>query len=302
MLIRVLGAAAGGGFPQWNAASAANRRAFARDATAPSQTQSSLAVSADGRDWVLLNASPDLRQQILATPALHPRKGPRSSPIAAVVLTNADVDHIAGLLSLREGHAFAIHATAKTLATLAANPVFNVLDAGLVARHAIALGQPFAPIAGIEAVAFAVPGKTALYLERADAPDFGSEPEDTIGLEIRETRPGARFFYIPACREMTEALARRLAGAPLLFFDGTLYTDDEMLRSGEGKKTGRRMGHMPMTGEGGALEAFAEIPVARKLFIHINNSNPVLLRDSPERRAVEAAGWEVAADGMEIAL
>jgi len=302
MLIRVLGSAAGGGFPQWNANSAANARAFSGDAAAQPRTQSSLAVSANGAHWVLLNASPDIRQQILATPALHPKSGLRSSPIVSVVLTNGDVDHVAGLLSLRERQAFTVHATARVLSVLGANPIFGVLDPKCVTRAPIGFDAPFAPAPGLEIAAFPVPGKVALWLEDKAAPGFGTQDQDTIGLRIAETATGRAFFYIPGCREMTDALAARLARAELVFFDGTLLTDDEMIRSGEGTKTGRRMGHMPMTGEGGSVEAFRALDVARKVFVHINNSNPVLLDDAPERAALAAEGWEIASDGQEIVL
>ncbi|HEX6979042.1 MAG TPA: pyrroloquinoline quinone biosynthesis protein PqqB [Alphaproteobacteria bacterium] len=308
MRILVLGAAAGGGFPQWNCNCANCRRARAGDPAAPPRTQSSLAVSADGDRWVLLNASPDLRQQILANTVLHPRRDGRHSPIAGVVLTNADVDHVAGLLSLREGAPFTLYATDRVLAVLRANAIFNVLDADLVGRRAMPLDTPVElsdvdgrPL-GLTVMAFPVPGKIALYLENAAAgADFGTRAGDTVGLEISadSTR---RFFYLPACAAMPPDLAARLADAPLVFFDGTLWQDDEMLAAGVGRKTGRRMGHMSVSGTDGALAAFAPLGVRRRVFIHVNNTNPILLSDSPERAKVEAAGWEVAYDGMEIRL
>jgi pyrroloquinoline quinone biosynthesis protein B len=247
---------------------------------------------------VLLNASPDLRQQILATPALHPKAAPRHSPITAVLLTNGDIDHVAGLLTLRESQPFDLYATAAILDVLAANPVFDALNPAYVARHRMALDEAI-EVAGLTVLAFAVPGKVALYLERGE-PVIGGEGEDTIGLEVRAG--GKRFYFVPGCARLTDGLAARLAGAPLIFFDGTLWTDDEMVRSGTGAKTGARMGHISVSGPDGSLAALASLDVGRKVYIHINNTNPMLLDDSPERAVVLRAGWEVAHDGMEVRL
>jgi pyrroloquinoline quinone biosynthesis protein B len=298
MRIIVLGSAAGGGYPQWNSACAVGARAWRQDPAARWRTQCSLAVSADDRRWVLLNASPDLRQQILATPALHPKAAPRHSPISAVVLTNGDIDHVAGLLNLRESHAFDLYATGAILDVLAANPIFDALNPAYVTRHRIALDEAI-EVAGVEIRPFAVPGKVALYLERGE-PVIGGESEDTIGLEIRAG--DGRFFFVPGCARLTEGLAARLEGAPLVFFDGTLWRDDEMVQSGTGAKTGARMGHMSVFGPDGSLAALAALGVGRKVYIHINNTNPMLLDDSPERAAAVRAGWEVAHDGMEVRL
>jgi pyrroloquinoline quinone biosynthesis protein B len=300
MRLVVLGAAAGGGFPQWNSACPVGRRAWQRDPAASWRTQCSVALSADGERWTLLNASPDLRQQILATPVLHPRRGPRHSPIAAVVLTNGDVDHVAGLLTLRENQSFALYATGATLAVLESNPIFNVLNPEFVRRAPLTLEQPVELEGGGTIVPFAVPGKVPLYLE-GDAPAIGAETENVVGLELG-ARAGESAFFIPGCAHVTPALAERLRGAPLVLFDGTLWTDDEMIRSETGAKTGTRMGHMSICGPEGTLAAFAPLDVRRKVLIHINNTNPILLDDSAERKVVEAAGWEVAYDGMEIEL
>jgi pyrroloquinoline quinone biosynthesis protein B len=300
MRLIVLGAAAGGGFPQWNSACAVGRRAWQRDPAASWRTQCSVALSADGERWTLLNASPDLRQQILATPALHPRRGPRHSPITAVVLTNGDVDHVAGLLNLRESQPFTLYATRAILRVLESNPIFNVLNPEFVRRRLLSLDQPAQLDGGPTIVPFAVPGKVPLYLE-GDAMEIGAETEDVIGLELRGER-AERALFVPGCARLTRALADRLRGAALVLFDGTLWTDDEMIRSETGVKTGARMGHMSLSGPDGTLAAFEPLGARRKVLIHINNTNPVLLDDSAERTAVEAAGWEVAYDGMEIEL
>ncbi len=295
----VLGAAAGGGFPQWNSAGSGCLRARAGDPAAPARTQASIAVSADGESWLLVNASPDLRQQIAATPALHPRRGTlRNSPIQAVVLTGAEVDAIAGLLHLRERHAFGILGTPSTLAVLDENPIFRALNPDFVARRAIRPGESVDAV-GIAVTAYAVPGKVPLFAEGTGEPGVTEEGE-AIGVAL--SAGGGTLHYIPGCAMMTDALRARLSGAECVMFDGTLFTDDEMIRLGAGPKTGRRMGHMPMTGPGSTLEAFAAIPVGRRIFVHINNTNPALLADSPERARLTAAGWELAEDGMEIRL
>ncbi len=310
MQIRILGSSAGGGFPQWNCN---GRQSAAVRAGLPGfrpRTQSSLAVSANGTDWALLNASPDLRQQIIDTPALWPKPNGklRDSPIKAAVLTNGDVDHIIGLIDLRESQAFSIYASDRILAVLAANSVFDILARDLVARVVLPLGEA-APItgAGIDlgllVTAFAVQGKVALYLEDASAgPSFGTRTGDTVGLEVVETATGRRFYYIPGCSKIDEELAARIKGADLVFFDGTLYTDSEMIDQGLLAKTGARMGHVSISGPEGSIAAFAPLGVRRKIFVHINNSNPVLDETSEARRAAEAAGWEVGADGMEVGL
>jgi pyrroloquinoline quinone biosynthesis protein B len=310
MLIKVLGSAAGGGLPQINC-SCRNCTGVRRgERGLAARSQSSVAVSADGRRWVLLNASPDLRQQVAATPELMPgpERGPRHSPVEAVALTNGDLDHVAGLLSLREGIPFAIYASAEVLAALDANSVFKALDRGIVPRVAIANGGPVKlgtsdDGLGLLLEAFPVPGKVALYLEdKAAGPNFGTREGDTLGFRITDAATGPSFFFIPGCAAVDANLAARLRGAELVLFDGTLYTDDEMITQGLSAKTGKRMGHISMSGPDGSMAAFASLDVRRRVYVHMNNSNPALREGSPERRAVEAAGWEVAFDGMEIRL
>jgi pyrroloquinoline quinone biosynthesis protein B len=293
----VLGAAAGGGFPQWNCRCNVCRLAWSGDARVRPRTQASLAVSADGRNWALLNASPDLRSQIQATPLLHPRDGTRHSPIQAVVLTGAEIDQTAGLLSLRERWQFALYGTAATLAAVASNPMFGALAADVVTRRAVVPEQAFALLEGIEAELFLVPGKVPLYLE--DAAPAIDESAANVGIEVRAG--GKRLAFVPGAAAMTSALKQRLTRADVVLFDGTLFEDDEMLRTGTGSKTGRRMGHMPIFGPGGTLSELAGLE-QRRIFIHINNTNPILIDGSSERRQVEAAGWEVAEDGQEIVL
>lgn len=309
MHIRVLGSAAGGGYPQWNCNHPNSRRARERDPAARQRTQSSIAVSSDGERWFLFNASPDLRQQINDNDILHPSDGLRHSPIQGVVLTNADVDHTAGLLNLRESQPLRLYATPKVLDVLAANSIFNVLNPDFVAREALGLDEPTPLIcpdgsdSGIVLVPFSVPGKVALWLESGDGPvETEAVGEDTIAVEIRDAEGAVQAFYIPGCAALPGWLAERIRGAPLVLFDGTLWVDDEMIRSNVGIKTGKRMGHMSVSGPDGTIAGFAGLDVARKIFIHINTTNPILLDDSAERAEVRDAGWEVAHDGMEITV
>ena len=255
----------------------------------------------------MLNATPDLRQQIEAVPCLHPHKGLRSSPIAGVIVTGGDVDAIAGLLHLRERHSFNLYAPSRVLSIIAANPIFDVLARDCVRRLELPLEsrtdlfEPSGP-SGLAVNAFPVPGKVPLYLETGGLDPGVSEEGDAVGLEIIDTASGKSLFFIPGCAAMNNSLRRRLVGADLVFFDGMLWRDDEMIRMGVGSKTGRRMGHMSMSGEDGTIAAFRDLGVQRRIFIHINNSNPALLDDSSERRIANKAGWEIAYDGMEITL
>jgi len=247
----------------------------------------------------LLNASPDLRAQLLATPPLQPGEASaRGSPIAAVILTGAEVDQVAGLLTLRERENLTIFATAETMTALDANPIFNVLSAGLVKRQIVMPQQPFALPGGLAAELFTVPGKAPLYLE-GDAPELAAETGANVGIEL--LCDSRRLTYVPGAAAVNAAVLTRLARADVILFDGTLFTDDEMIATGTGAKTGRRMGHMPIDGGNGTLAALAALP-GRRILTHINNTNPILIEGSNERRKVEAAGFEVAEDGMEIAL
>jgi pyrroloquinoline quinone biosynthesis protein B len=304
--IVILGAAAGGGVPQWNCGCAVCQTA--RNGGLQS-TQASIAISSDGEHWFLINASPDLRQQLIATPQLHP-KGLRlrHSPIAGVILTNSEVDAVAGLLSMREGSPFTIYAHPRVLAILEANSIFNVLSETNVKRQPIAIDEAFEPAlpdgspSGIAIMPFAVPGKGAWYLEGKAHPAGDGGAGDTLGLRIGDKASGKHLYFLAACAEVTPELKQRLAGASLLLFDGTVWRDDELIAAGLGAKTGQAMGHIAMSGDNGAIAALADLGIDRKIFLHINNSNPALLRDSAERKTAERAGWQIPADGMEITL
>ena len=303
--IVVLGAGAGGGVPQWNCNCQVCQKARVGNNTVLPRSQSSIAVSTDDEHWCIFNCSPDIRQQIIDNSILWPSSGQsRHTPISSVVVTNADVDHIAGLLILREKQAFDLYATGTVLDVLAENPIFNVLDPEFVTRRPIVAGSTSEIAPGLSITPFLVPGKVALFNEaRKMAEDddlrIGEVTEDTVGLEI-SSAAGERFFYIPGCAAMTEDLKDRLVDAELVLFDGTVWHDDEMVTQHLGAKTGARMGHMSMAGPSGSMAAFSTLDVARKIFIHINNSNPVLIEGSPEQHQIANEGWELAYDGMEI--
>ena len=292
----VLGSAAGGAFPQWNCRCPVCTLAWAGDVRVKPRTQAGLAITAGDGRWTLINASPDLGAQIRATPALHPRAALRGSPIEAVILTGAEIDQIAGLLSLRESTPFTLYATPANHAAVSANAMFDAMRA--MTRKAVNPGESFMLAGGIEASLFMVPGKVPLYLEGVKAA-LDDESPTNVGIEL--SRDGARLVFVPGAAAVTPSMRERFARADAVLFDGTLFTDDEMLRTRTGEKTGRRMGHIPIDGTDGTLQALQDV-TAQRIFIHINNTNPMLIADSPERAKVEAAGWQVAEDGMEIVL
>lgn len=291
----VLGAAAGGGFPQWNCRCRVCALAWSRDPRAPWRTQSSLAVTLDDETWVVLNASPDLGSQIRATPALWPREA-RHSPIGTIILSSAEIDHVAGLLSVRERQPFDLIALAPVLVAIDANPMLAPVPAR---RVTATVSDSIALTGGLMAELFPVPGKAPLYLEEGD-PKLESEAGETAGIRI--SGGGRSLVYIPGCAVLSDSVRAEAGRADVVFFDGTLFTDDEMIRTGVGEKTGRRMGHMPITGPGDSLSWLARLPAVRKIYIHLNNTNPALIEGSPERLMIEAAGVEVAYDGMEVRL
>ena len=303
----VLGAAAGGGVPQWNCG-CPNCRA-ARELPSLRSSQASIAVSVDDTHWFLINAAPELRQQLIDTKQLHPQAGHlRHTPIAGVILTNGEVDAVAGLLSMREGSPFNLYAHPRVLAILKANSIFNVLAEKNVRREAIHIDQRFEPTlpdgarSGLDVLPFVVPGKSAWYLEGETHPAGEDDDGDTLGLRIEDKATGQHFFFVAACARVTPDLKQRLHGAPLVLFDGTVWHDNELIDAGLGVKTGQRMGHLSMSGEDGAIAMLADAGISRKYFLHINNSNAALLPDSPEREKLQAAGWTLPHDGMEITL
>ena len=248
----------------------------------------------------MLNCSPDVRQQIIRTPALQPKSPPRHSPIESIVLTNGDIDHVAGLLTLREKQAFTLFATDEIHGVVRDNRIFEALDPQFVKRSPVILETAFELLDGLTAELFPVPGKIPLYMEDGE-PEIGTEGEATVGVRLSDA-DGNTAYYIPGCAHLSDRVRNRIENASMVLFDGTLWSDDEMITSGTGKKTGQRMGHMSMSGSEGTLAAFQNLGIGQKVFVHINNTNPVLIDGSPERLEAENAGWTIAHDGLELAL
>jgi len=299
--IRVLGSAAGGGFPQWNCGCPNCRGVREGSIRATPRTQECVAVSSDGTDWVLINVSPEIRQQIESCPALHPRHR-RHSPIRAILLTNGDLDHCLGLLSLRESHPLVVYATETVRRGFTdGNVLYRTLQrfADQVTWRALALGRE-AEIAatGLSVEAVALPGKPPLHLEGLAAPD----PEDNVGFRLRERATGRLLAYCSGVGAVTPSVSAALAGADCVFFDGTFWTSDELPALGLGSKSAEQMAHAPVGGEEGSLARLAAIDAPRRILIHVNNTNPLLRDDSPERAHARDQGWEVAHDGMEVVL
>jgi pyrroloquinoline quinone biosynthesis protein B len=306
MLVKVLGSAAGGGFPQWNCACPNCRGIRAGKFSGSARTQAQLAWNAAPGEWTLLNASPDLRAQIDATPELWPsgKNGPRDSPIRDLILTGAEVDQALGLLLLREFHRFRAHATPSVRKILTEdNSIFGVLArfAGQVEWHDIPLDRPFT--AGGAKLEVVIPPNTGFpgFVSTQRAKEL-NPAEAAIGLLISPESSKSTMAFLPGAGSISDALLERLNTCAVLLFDGTFWSDDEPSRIPGITRTARQMGHLPISGQGGSLERFSALTRPRKIFIHINNTNPILDDTSPERRGVTDAGWEVAWDGMEITL
>jgi pyrroloquinoline quinone biosynthesis protein B len=303
--VRVLGSGAGGGFPQWNCNCDNCRGLRSGSRLARTRTQSSIAVSADSVRWYLINASPDIRQQIESFDGLHPKGNPRGTPIQAILLTNADIDHIAGLLSLREFQALCLYSTKQVQDwVLESNTVFraislfpsqctwkNVITSG---RHEI-IGVD-GKDSGLRYEAFPVPSKPPAYLM-----DLVSDwSEETIGYKITDARSGRSLAYVPGIKQIDADLTALLGDCDCIFLDGTFWSDNELIDLGIAQKTALAIGHIPIGGPDGSLAKLAGLRDVRRIYIHINNTNPMLIEDSAERRTVEQAGWEVAFDGMDL--
>jgi pyrroloquinoline quinone biosynthesis protein B len=298
--VRVLGSAAGGGFPQWNCACPPCRAV--RDGSRPARprTQSSIAVSADDRRWFLFNASPDIRAQIESFPPLHPSNGPssgRSVPLQAVLLTDAELDHTLGLLLLREGRSLELHATEEVRDTLdGGTSLLRTLEAYCpVEWRPVIPGADVRLADGLSYQAFDVP-----TTKRAR---FGSDAGKgrVVGYRLTDERSGRTLVYLPSVQDLI-MVRDQLDDCACLLVDGTCWRDDELIRLGLASKMAREMGHMPIDGPDGSLARLARLPIERTIYIHINNTNPILLDDAPERRVVEQHGMEVAVDGLELRM
>lgn len=304
MRVRILGSGAGGGFPQWNCN--CPNCSGVRNGTirAVARTQSSIAVSAGGPEWVLFNASPDIRAQLESFAALQPARSIRDTAIRAILLVDAQIDHTTGLLMLREHtEPWDIYCTAAVRDDLTNGfPIFNILSHFRGVRwHEIHTDRSSFTVPGAEGLEF-----TAVPL-RSEAPPYSPHrhrtvPGDNIGVRVRDRSSGGTLFYAPGLGEIDAEILGYMREADCLLVDGTLWTNDEMVRGGIGDKLGSDMGHLDQSGRGGILEHLSRLEKPRKILIHINNTNPILNEDSAERRALEQAGIEVAFDGMDINL
>lgn len=306
MQIKILGSAAGGGFPQWNCACANCRRVRAGTFAGKPRSQAQVAVSADGETWFLLGASPDLRSQIEATSELHPRTGVRQSPIAGVVLTSADLDHVLGLLLLRELQPLRVFATASVLQILREdNSFFGMLNRvpKQVEWSAAAPGVPFeltsptGDSSGLVGTQIPLETRYPAYVTSVRARQLESGDAVT-GLLVESS--GKRLAYLSAVGHIDDALMQTLSGVDVLLFDGTFWSDDELIRVESSGATALQMGHIPVGGSTGSLRQLAKLRNKTKIFVHINNTNPMLNESSPEFREVRDAGWDVAEDGWQF--
>lgn len=301
MQIRILGSAAGGGLPQWNCNCINCRAARSRDSSVRPRTQSSVAVSADGQHWFLLNASPDIRRQLLDCPALAPPgNGQRGSPVAGCILTDAELDHCSGLLFLREGPSFHLHTTPTIRRWLERHfPLAAVL--AQFCRPAwidLPLGEwqdlvpPDGTASRLRFRAFDLGGHAPRFVT-SESESMGG----TIGLEIEDPRTHGKLVYAPCVAALETPVQEATRGASVILFDGTFWTDDEPVRLGIGARTAREMGHLPVSGVGGSLEWLATLHDAARAYVHINNTNPMLDEQGPEHALARAAGVRVASDG-----
>jgi len=304
MKVRVLGAAAGGGFPQWNC-NCRNCDGLRKGSIrAQARTQSSIVVSSDGIDWVLFNASPDLLAQIRSFPALQPARGIRDTGIRAIVLMDGQIDHTTGLLMLREGKPLEIYCTEMVREDMTTgNPLFNILGHYCgVNWNPLGFGSSDEfQVPGIDHLSFravALKSKAPPYSPHRDNPHLG----DNVGMQITDRRSGRSIFYAPGLGEIESHLVPLLGAADGVLVDGTFWTDDEMITLGISKKTARSIGHLPQSGPGGMIEVLKPLKASKKILIHINNTNPILNEDSTERATLTAAGIEVAYDGMEFEI
>jgi pyrroloquinoline quinone biosynthesis protein B len=301
--IRVLGSAAGGGFPQWNCGCDNCRAARANAPGLTARTQESIAISGDGQSWFLVNASPEIRAQIEAFPGLWPRAR-RHSPIAGILFTNGDLDHCLGLLSLRESHPLVVHATvAMRDGFRQGNVLYRTLERfkGQIEWRAVVPGQE-EPLGSegtqLRVTGVPVSGNLPLHLKSLRE----ASPEDNIGYLVRDERTGTKLAYLSGVAGPSPELERACAEADVVFFDGTFWTSDELITLGLGTRRAEDMSHWPISGPGGSLEFLASLPARRRILIHVNNTNPILREGSPERARLAASGVEVAFDGMELEL
>ncbi len=306
MRVAILGSAAGGGFPQWNCACTNCRGLRAGTFNGRARTQAQLAVSADGSSWFLLGASPDLRAQIESNADLQPSSGLRQSPIAGAVLANADIDHVLGLLLLRELQPLRVYATRSIRRILKEdNSMFGMLErvrkqvewTDFAVDTPFVLCTPSGIDSGLRCRALSLATHFPAYVSAARQTDLDPR-ESSLGL-IVESGSGKRLAYMPAVPEISESLLAECEAADVLLFDGTFWSDDELVRVQGSGQTARQMGHVPVEE---SLQRLEGVRRPRKIFVHINNTNPLLDEDGPQHRMVRDAGWEIGLDGLRMEL
>jgi pyrroloquinoline quinone biosynthesis protein B len=306
MRVKILGSAAGGAFPQWNCACANCRAVRAGTFRGKPRSQTQVAITQDGHSWFLLGASPDLRAQIESTPELHPREGLRQSPIAGVVLASADLDHVLGLLLLRELQPLRVYATPSIRRILLEdNSMFGMLHripdqakwTDLESGKEFSLCDAQCEDSGLRCRAWSLGDRYPAYV-RAERQSQLSAGEASMGLFI-DSESGSRFAYMPAVPRIDDALLQQFESCDVLLFDGTFWSDDELIRVQGSGQTARQMGHIPVES---VLAKLAAVRRPRKIFLHINNTNPMLDETSSEHRQARDAGWEIAEDGWQFDL
>lgn len=303
MKIRVLGSGAGGGFPQWNCNCDNCQRLRNNKINAQPRSQSSIAISTDNKNWLLFNASPDIRSQIEAFPQLHPKQGVRDTGIKAIVLMDSQIDHTTGLLILREGDPLEIYCTEMVKQDLSTGfPLFKMLaDYCTINQHNIPVNGSSFTVNGIDDLRLythALSSKAPPYSPHRHNPHEG----DNIGVIVEQISTGKKLYYSPGLGLMEPHVLRAMQTANCLLVDGTFWAEDEMIRCGAGVKNAKEMGHMAQSGAGGMIATLNGIDNARKILIHINNTNPILDADSLARKILNKHGIEVAEDGLEIIL
>lgn len=307
MRVKILGSAAGGGFPQWNCACSNCRRI--RDGTlhGSARTQVQVAVSSDNSNWYLLSASPDLPRQIESFPRLHPGAKSRATPIAALVLPGGDLDQVLGLILLRESQPLRAYATPSIRKIIMENNIIFAMVKNQISWDDVLPGREFELVSvggansGVRCLPFSLTGNYPHYVSQEQASSFPPD-QALLGLRLQHSSGGGTVVYMPGMPSIEESWLEHLENCDLLLIDGTFWTDDELIRIQGGGRTARQMGHLPLSGPSGSLEQLSRFKRPRKIYIHVNNTNPILDEDSPEYQQVRQAGWEIAQDGAEFEL
>jgi pyrroloquinoline quinone biosynthesis protein B len=305
--VKILGSAAGGGFPQWNCACSNCRRFREGTLHGSPRTQVQVAVSSDNSNWYLLSASPDLPKQIEGFPKLHPSAKSRETPIAALVLPGGDLDQVLGLILLRESQPLRAYATPSIRKIIMENNIIFAMVRNQILWDDVFPGREFELVSvrgtnsGIRCLPFALKGNYPHYLSQEQAASLPAD-QAVMGLRLQHSSGGGTVVYMPGMPSIEKSWLEHLENCDVLLIDGTFWTDDELIRIQGGGRTARQMGHLPVSGPGGSLEQLSRLKRPRKIYIHVNNTNPILDEESAEYQQVRRAGWEIAQDGAEFEL